>query len=366
MKNSFGSSITLTVFGESHGECIGAVLDGMPAGIKVDDGFIRHQLSRRRPSGAVSTSRVEADKYSIVSGVFGGFTTGTPICIIIPNTGSRSADYDLYSHVARPGHADFTAYCKYHGFQDFRGGGHFSGRITAAAVAAGAIVISALGQAGIRVGTHILRLGDVSDRPFCDISEDISRLSSMNFPVLDAAAAERMTDEVLLAKQDGDSIGGILQTAVTGLPAGVGEPMFDTFEGVLSHALFAVPGIKGVQFGSGFEGCTGRGSSFNDSFCISDGAVRTRTNNSGGINGGITNGMPVVFSCAVRPTPSISKKQETVDFVKKEETTVEITGRHDPAIIHRAAVVVDSITAIAAADLLAQRFGTDHLIGGGI
>ncbi len=365
MKNSFGNSIILTVFGESHGDCIGAVLDGMPSGIRIDDEYIRRMLSRRRPWGAVSTSRVEEDDYKIVSGVYGGYTTGTPMCIIIPNTNKKSGDYDLYSHVARPGHADYTAFCRYNGFQDHRGGGHFSGRITAAVVAACAVLMSALENINIYIGTHILRLGEICDRSFENIKDDIYRLSDMNFPVLDADAAYEMRDEVMRARQEGDSIGGILESAVIGLPAGVGEPMFDTFEGMLSHALFAVPAIKGVQFGSGFSGCVGRGSSFNDSFYMSDGTVRTKTNNSGGINGGITNGMPILFSCAVRPTPSIAMRQQTVDFVKKEDVSLEISGRHDPAVIHRAAVVVDCVSALVVSDLLVQRFGADHLVGGG-
>lgn len=363
MKNTFGNSISLTLFGESHGEAIGAVLDGLAPGIGVDMDLIRSQLDKRRPAGKISTARREADEFRIVSGVFEGKTTGTPLTIIIPNTAMHSKDYSATRSLARPGHADYTAYAKYHGFEDYRGGGHFSGRVTAALVAAGAILISTLKKKGIVIGSHILSCAGVSDADFGDIAEDISKLNDMDFAVLDSDKGTQMKAAIEAAAADGDSVGGVLETAVLGLPAGVGEPWFDTVEGVLSHALFSVPAIKGVQFGDAFDMVNGRGSQFNDSYYISDKEIKTTTNHNGGINGGITNGMPVVFRCAVKPTPSIFKAQATVDFMKGEDAVLELKGRHDPAIIHRARVVVDSVTALAVADLLATRFGTDWLGG---
>ena len=357
MKNTFGQSVAITLFGESHGEYIGAVLDGMEPGLTVDEAFIRHQLSLRRPQGKISTARVEADEFKIISGVFEGKTTGTPLCILIPNTNTRSKDYDR--NIPRPGHADYAAECKYHGYQDPRGGGHFSGRITAALVAAGAIAISALRQNGILVGTHISRISDICDRSFNSYESDIETLADLSFPVLDFQKADLMRACIEDAASEGDSVGGILETAVIGLPAGIGEPWFDTVEGVLSHALFSIPAIKGVEFGEGFGMADLRGSEANDALRIENGRVITATNHNGGINGGITNGMPLIFRCAVKPTPSIFQEQESVDLASGQNTTLTLQGRHDPAIIHRARVVVDSVVALVLCDLLALRFGTD-------
>ena len=357
MKNTFGQSVAITLFGESHGEYIGAVLDGMAPGLAVDEAFIRHQLSLRRPQGKISTARVEADEFKIISGVFEGKTTGTPLCILIPNTNTRSKDYDR--NIPRPGHADYTAECKYHGYQDPRGGGHFSGRITAALVAAGAIAISALRQNGILVGTHISRISDICDRSFNSYESDIETLADLSFPVLDFQKADLMRACIEDAASEGDSVGGILETAVIGLPAGIGEPWFDTVEGVLSHALFSIPAIKGVEFGEGFGMADLRGSEANDALRIENGRVITATNHNGGINGGITNGMPLIFRCAVKPTPSIFQEQDSVDLASGQNTTLTLQGRHDPAIIHRARVVVDSVVALVLCDLLALRFGTD-------
>ena len=362
MKNTFGQNVAVTLFGESHGEAIGAVLDGLAPGIPVDPEFIASQLALRRPSGKTGTQRREKDAFRILSGVFEGKTTGTPLCIVIPNEDADSGAYLETRALARPGHADFSAYCKYHGFEDFRGGGHFSGRLTAALAAVGAVAISALRGRGIYVGTHVARCAGVSDRQFEEINADVAALNAMKFAVLDQDAAKAMRECIERAAEDGDSVGGVLETAVTGLPAGVGEPWFDTLEGVLSHALFSIPAVKGVQFGAGFDMVDARGSEFNDDFSIRDGKIVTETNNNGGINGGISNGMPVTFRCAVKPTPSIFKKQKTVDFIRREDAEIEIRGRHDPAIVHRARVVVDSVTALALCDLLAGRFGTDWLL----
>ena len=361
MKNTFGTSIALTLFGESHGKAIGAVLDGMPAGIPVDPDFIAKQLDLRRPYGKISTGRVEADRFEIVSGVFEGRTTGTPLCILIPNEDTRSGDYTLLRSVARPGHADYTAFVKYHGYEDYRGGGHFSGRVTAALTAAGAIAIAALQSKGIRIGTHIARCAGICDRSFEELEKDLTQLNGKLFAVLDEKAETDMQEAIRKAAEEGDSVGGILETVVTGMPAGIGEPWFDTMEGCLAQGLFSIPGIKGVQFGAGFDGVDLCGSEFNDPFRMEGAKVRTESNNNGGINGGITNGMPLLFRCAVKPTPTVRKEQKTVDFRKGEDTTLSATGRHDPAIIHRARVVVDSMTAIVLCDLLTQRCGTDWL-----
>lgn len=360
MKNVLGSNFTVTLFGESHGSYIGAVLDGIAPGIKIDEDFIKSQLSLRRPSGKISTQRVEEDNFSIASGVFNGRTTGTPLCILIPNACQHSADYEKTATLARPGHADFTANVKYHGFQDFRGGGHFSGRVTAALVASGAIVISALAKKGIKIGTHIKSLAGIYDRDFSDYDEDILALSKTNFPVLDEKKAAEMKTYAEKIASEGDSVGGVLETCIKGVPAGIGEPWFETLDGKLSYALFSVPAVKGVEFGAGFDKVNGLGSEFNDSFRIEGGNVYTKTNNNGGINGGISNGMPILFRVAVKPTPSIYKEQETIDMSKNENATIQIKGRHDPAIIHRARVVVDSVAAFSIYDAMAGRFGTDY------
>ncbi len=363
MKNTFGNNVQITIFGESHGSFIGAIIDGLTPGMMVDEDFIGKQLSFRRPSEGISTSRVEQDMFQIVSGEFNGRATGTPLCILIPNTQQQSKDYSKLASIARPGHADYTAQCKYHGFQDYRGGGHFSGRITSALVAAGAVVIPALKRKGIFIGTHIQSCAGIKDSNFSsnefELNNQIAALCNMSFAVLDDSVEDRMRDAIIAAAKDGDSVGGVLETAVTGLPAGLGEPWFDSMESLLSHALFSIPAIKGVQFGSAFDMVDKRGSEYNDPFAIKDGKVVTLTNNNGGINGGITNGMPVILRCAVKPTASIFKKQETVNFITNENTELSLEGRHDPSIVHRARIVVDSVIALVLYDVLIGRFGTD-------
>lgn len=364
MKNTFGTNITLTLFGESHGEAIGAVLDGLPGGVRVDTDTIAELLSKRRPSSAIDTARREKDEFHIVSGVFDGKTTGTPLCILIPNEDKQSGDYRNLYGKARPSHADYAAFCKYHGFEDYRGGGHFSGRITAALVAAGGILLPMLEELGITVGTHIKSCASVKDRDFENIKKDIAHLNKSDFPVLDNQKMAEMTAEILRARSELDSVGGITETAVLGMPAGVGEPWFDSVEGLLSHALFSLGGVKGVEFGMGFEMAKSRGSLCNDEFRMDGKQVVTETNNNGGINGGITNGMPLIFRCAVKPTPSIARTQNTVDFLEKENVTLEILGRHDPAIVRRICPVIGSVTALVLCDLLATRYGTDIFLKG--
>ncbi len=364
MKNTFGTSVSVTLFGESHGEEIGAVLDGMAPGIPVDTAYIDACLAKRRPSDALSTARREPDHYRIVSGVKDGFTTGAPLAVLIPNTDTRSGDYAAMAGVARPNHADYAAYCKYHGYEDARGGGHFSGRLTAPLVALGAIARTALQRVGVELGAHISALADVLDKPFSlDPAEELRTLAAADFPVLDAEAAPRMRAAVLSAKEAGDSVGGIIECAVTGMPTGVGEPWFDAVECTLARSLFAIPAVRGVEFGAGFEIAKMRGSEANDAFRSEAGHVVAATNHSGGVQGGITNGMPVTFRVAVKPTPTIAREQETVNFMTGENTTLAARGRHDPAIVHRACAVVEAVTALTLCDMLAVRFGTDYLAG---
>lgn len=363
MKNTLGENFCVTIFGESHGPYIGVVLDGIAPGIDVNKDFINHQLDLRRPSGKISTKRVETDEFILASGVFNDKTTGTPLTILIPNSVQHSKDYEKTATLARPGHADYTANVKYHGFQDFRGGGHFSGRITAALVAAGGIIIPELEKKGIKIGTHIKSLGGIKDRNFEDYQKDIDFLGGTNFPALDADKSEQMKTLAEKIAAEGDSVGGVLESVILGMPAGVGEPWFGTLESELSYALFSIPAIKGVQFGDGFDMVDSFGSEFNDSLQIiqdnGKSKVITKTNHNGGINGGISNGMPILFRCAVKPTPSIYKTQDTIDMSKNENAKLNIQGRHDPAIIHRARIVVDSVASFVIYDALAGRFGTD-------
>ena len=366
MKNTFGNSVSITLLGESHGAELGAVLDGLAPGILIDQAFIAHQLDLRRPSGRISTARQETDPFRIVSGVFQGKTTGTPLTILIPNASQYSKDYAATRALARPGHADYTAFAKYHGFEDYRGGGHFSGRVTAPLVAAGAICLQALQAHGVFVGTHIAQCGSVRDDAFATdadtLKQQILDLDQRVFATICDTAATQMKEEIEAASAAHDSVGGILETAVVGMPAGVGEPWFDSLESMLSHGLFSIPAVKGVEFGAGFDLACSTGSRFNDAFRMADGGrVITETNNNGGINGGISNGMPLQFRCAVKPTPSIFQPQETVDFLAGKNATLQIQGRHDPAIIHRARVVVDSVVALVLCDALALRYGTDWL-----
>ena len=363
MKNTFGTSVSVTLFGESHGPMIGAVLDGMAPGIPVDGEQIAAQMKKRHSLASLSTPRTEEDEVRIVSGVYQGKTTGTPITFLIENRAALPDDYLHIRNVARPGHADYTAFTKYHGYSDPNGGGHFSGRLTAALVAAGTVALSALSRCAIRVGTHIASCAGIADRPFSQYEKDFAELEKKPFAALDDECAAKMQSAILSATADNDSVGGVLETAIVGLPAGVGEPWFDSLEGVLSHAIFSIPAVKGVEFGDGFALASMRGSEANDAFCLKKGAVATVTNRCGGILGGISDGMPIVFRTAIKPTPSIGKEQSTVDFVKLREGSLSLDGRFDPAIVHRAAVVADSVTALVLCDQLALRYGTDYLRG---
>lgn len=361
MKNTFGNNLTVTLFGESHGVAIGAVVDGIAPGIAVDCENIKNMLALRKGLAEISTPRREEDEFEILSGVFEGKTTGTPLCIVIKNNDTRSKDYTKQKDLLRPSHADFTANAKYHGFEDYRGGGHFSGRITAPLVAVAGILIPALQKKGIFIGSHISKCGGVEDSNFNDLKADILSLANKEFAVLDDQKGEKMIAAIKQARAEGDSLGGVVETAVIGILKGVGEPWFDNMESVLSHALFSIPAVKGVEFGAGFAIADMKGSLANDSFVNCEGEIVTKTNNSGGINGGITNGMPIIFRTAFRPTPTISKPQDTVNIATNENAVLEAKGRHDPCIVHRAKVVVDAVTAITVADMLITRFGTDWL-----
>lgn len=365
MSNTFGNMLQMTVFGESHGPAIGAVLDGLPGGVKIDKEYISNMMQHRKAVGKISTARQEADEVQFLSGVKDGFSEGSPIALLINNTNIRPKDYQKTKDLARPGHADYAAHVKYHGYEDPSGGGHFSGRLTAPITACGAIARAMLETKGIYIGTHIQKLHGIEDRSFAsDVKKDIQQLKDTMFPVLDAQAAEKMKAEIENARMQSDSVGGVLDTVIYGIPAGVGEPMFDSFESRLSKAVFSIGAVKGIAFGEGFGFADMYGSQANDAFMCEDGKIKTATNHNGGINGGIANGMPICFQTVIKPTPSIAKPQHTLDLSTGEEAVIEIVGRHDPAVIHRAAIVIDAMSAFVCVDLLMERYGREWFAGG--
>ena len=340
-----------TLFGESHGEAIGVVLEHLPAGLVLDWDFIRQEMDRRRARArGLTTSRIEADQVRVLSGVFEGRTTGTPLAAVIENGNTRSGDYAAARYLARPSHGDYTGFVKYHGFADYRGGGHFSGRLTAPLVFAGALAKLVLREKGILVGGHILQVGPVRDEPFDPVEIPPALLEALrlkDFCTISDEAGQRMQQVIREAGQQLDSVGGMVECAVTGLPAGIGREDADSMEGQIARQLFAVPAVKGVEFGLGFGFAGALGHEANDEFYAENGRIKTRTNHSGGINGGITNGMPVVFRAAMRPTPSIARPQHTVDLKTMENAVLEIRGRHDPCILPRAVPVIESAAALA-------------------
>ena len=343
-----------SIFGESHGPAIGVVLEGVPAGLELDLDAIRLDLSRRAPGkNALSTARREADEPHILSGVFEGKTTGAPLCAVIENTDTRSKDYSRTKDLARPGHADYPAHVRYGGCNDYRGGGHFSGRLTAPLVFAGGVAKQLLARRGVTVGAHISAVYGVSDDSLEDW-ESLRACASKDFPVLNDAAGEEMQAAILEAKNEQDSVGGSIECGVFGLPAGLGSPDFGlNAEGIFSQYLFAVPAVKAVAFGAGTAFALMRGSEANDPLYMDDdGTVRAEQNCAGGINGGITNGMPLVFEVTMRPTPSIARQQFTVDMAKGENAVLELRGRHDPCVVHRAVPVIEAAAALAACELL--------------
>ena len=356
MASYLGEHIHVSVFGQSHSPAIGVVVDGLPAGERVDMEELGRFLKRRAPGqNATSTPRKEADLPQFLSGLVDDVTCGAPLAALIENTNTRSQDYAQLRDKPRPGHADFTAQVKYGGFQDVAGGGHFSGRLTAPLCIAGGICLQMLKRRGIEVAAHIASIAGEADRPFDPMGESVETLDALKrapFPVLDEKAGERMRKAILQAKEEGDSVGGIVECLVTGIPAGLGEPMFGGMENRLAAALFGIPAVKGVEFGAGFGVAKMRGSENNDPFTVKDGKVVTQTNHAGGILGGITNGMPLVFRLAVKPTPSIAKQQQTVSLSKKQVEELVVTGRHDPCIVPRAVPVVEAVTALVLTDLL--------------
>lgn len=356
MSSTYGEKIKISVFGESHGNGIGVVIDGLSAGAEIDMDGVLAQMKRRAPGrDKTATPRKESDLPEVLSGMLGSTLTGAPLCAVIRNTNTKSGDYSNLLECPRPGHSDYTAYVKYGGANDIRGGGHFSGRITAPLVFAGSICRQLLEKRGIKIAAHIKSIGGVNDRAFdpTEISDElIGRLNSSSFALIDEDREEAMRAEVESARKSLDSIGGTIECAVTGLTPGIGEPMFDGVEGVIAKAVFGVPAVKGIEFGKGFELAKMRGSQSNDPFVYMDGRVVTETNNCGGILGGITNGMPVIFTAAIKPTPSIAQKQRTVNLETGENTELEIRGRHDPCIVPRAVPVIEAVTAIALINLI--------------
>ena len=346
-----------SIFGESHGSAIGVVLEQVPPGLVLDREAISKEMERRAPGKSpLSTARKEADVPEILSGVFDGKTTGTPLCAIIHNSDHHSKDYAKTRFLARPSHGDYTGFVRYQGCNDYRGGGHFSGRLTAPLVFAGAVAKQLLAQRGITVGAHISQIGTVKVKSFADTQLTptlFQTLSEKAFPTVDDQAGAAMQAEILQAREELDSIGGAIQCAVLGLPVGVGSPDLGcNVEGVLAQHLFAVPAVKGISFGAGFAFASMRGSAANDPFYMDGGQVKTRTNHSGGVNGGISNGMPVLFQVAIRPTPSIGQEQNTINFSTMEDAKLTIQGRHDPCIVHRAVPVIEAAAALAICELL--------------
>jgi len=342
MSDVWGENIKISIFGESHGVAIGVVIDGLPAGVTLDLEFLRAEMRRRAPGFCeFSTPRKETDEVEILSGVYNGITTGSALCGIIRNTNTRSQDYK--PHLLRPGHADFTAFIKYGGFADPRGGGHFSGRLTAPLVFAGAIAKQILRERNIDINARIVRIGQACIE------------SNAEFTANSCELHDSFKEEILRAKASGDSVGGAIECVINGIPAGVGAPIFSSVESKISAMMFSVPAVKAVEFGAGVAFAEMRGSNANDEFYVENGEVRTKTNNNGGVNGGISNGMPIVFRATFKPTPSISMSQNTVDIEKMKNTTVEIEGRHDPCIVPRAVVVVEAAAALCILDLMGVR-----------
>ena len=356
MSGSWGNNIKYSIYGESHGSGIGILIDGLPAGLELDLEEIHVEMNRRRPGkNATSTSRNEGDNFDILSGYFNNKITGSPLCILIKNSNTISGDYAEVKNVMRPGHADFTGFVKYNGFNDYRGGGHFSGRITAPLVFAGAIAKQILKEKNIFITAHISSVGNIKDDDFSPLEikqEDIGLLKSMEIPTLRKGAAEEMTDEILKCRNDKDSVGGSVECAIVNLPVGLGNPFFDSVESVLAHLLFSIPAVKGVEFGTGFDLAAMKGSGANDEYYYDGDLVKTYTNNNGGILGGITNGMPVIFKTAIKPTASIAKSQRTINVSTKKSATLEVKGRHDPCIVPRAVPVIEAVAAMAILELL--------------
>lgn len=352
MNSVYVGNITITIFGESHGEAIGAVIDGLPPGLKLDLDSINKEMDRRKPgSSKLTTMRRESDQVSIVSGLFEGYTTGAPLCGLIYTEDKKSKDYSELKVKMRPGHSDYPGNVHYRGFNDYRGGGHFSGRLTAPLVFAGAVAKEYLKQEGVVIGSHLKKIYNVEDKDFGSFgSEELIRLSEMSIPVIDPEVGAKMEAVILEAKHDEDSVGGVIECMALGVRVGIGSPLFNSLESRISSLMFSVPGVKGISFGRGFGFVDLKGSEANDPYYMAGEEVKVRSNNNGGIIGGISVGAPIVFKVAMKPTPSISKKQETINLETKTNTELEITGRHDPCIAIRGVPVVEAALAIALFD----------------
>lgn len=350
MSGIWGSKIKLSIFGESHGNAIGITIDGLPSGFNIDMDKIIIEMKRRAPGkSSLSTLRKEEDIPEILSGYFEGKTTGTPLCAIIKNSNTKSKDYSKLKNVIRPGHADYSGTVKYNGFNDYRGGGHFSGRITAPLVFAGAICKQILETKGIRISAHINSIGEIKDYSFLESNMSDELLNSFKekeLPLINTELEEKMREEILNARNSKDSIGGTIECAILGVKPGIGNPFFDSVESILSHLIFSVPSVKGIEFGKGFNISKMKGSEANDEYYLDDKHIKTKSNNNGGVLGGITNGMPIIFNVAIKPTASIFKEQNTVNISTMEETTLTIEGRHDPCIVQRALPVIEAVAAI--------------------
>ena len=357
MSSMIGKKIKVSVFGESHGKAIGVVIDSFPPGFEIDLDKVNFEMARRAPGKTkMSTPRQEKDQYEIVSGFFEGKTTGTPLCSIIRNSDTKSGDYSLLKDIVRPGHADLTGKLRYKGFNDYRGGGHFSGRLTAPIVFAGAVAKQILEEKGIYIASHISKLSNIKDKDFDAVNvkyDDIKDLKNMRLPVLDKSVEKDMEDEILKMRENLDSVGGVIEAVVLNMPGGIGSPIFDSVESIIASGMFSIPAVKGVEFGKGFDIANIKGSEANDEYYLENGEIKTYTNNNGGILGGITSGAPITFKVAIKPTPSISQKQKSVNVSTMENSDLEIVGRHDPCILPRAAVVVEAVTALCILDLLA-------------
>lgn len=372
MSSNFGTNIKISIFGQSHSEGIGVVIDGLPPGKAIDLERVKGFMARRAPgNNAYSTPRKERDQVRILSGLYKERTCGAPLCGVIENTNTRSKDYEILHEIPRPGHADYTAWVKYKDAHDYRGGGHFSGRLTAPLCFAGAVAMQFLEEYGITVGAHILSIAGIRDERFDGVSisrEILERIQAKEFPVMDEERGSAMRDAIAEAKLAEDSVGGIVECAVVGLPAGVGEPMFDGLENRLAAALFAIPAVKGVEFGAGFQAAEMRGSEHNDAFLMAESGaepkdengnpnprfLKTATNRHGGILGGISSGMPVILRVAFKPTPSIGSLQQSVSLLKKKEQTLRVEGRHDPCIVPRAVPCVEAAVAVQLLDLMSM------------
>ncbi|MBN2239362.1 MAG: chorismate synthase [Dehalococcoidales bacterium] len=354
MANSFGKMFTVTSFGESHGSCVGILIDGCPAGLPISVEEIQKEVDRRKPASGISTTRVEPEEVEILSGISDGYTTGAPICMLVWNKDADSSAYEKLRMSPRPGHSDYAAWMKYGGFNDYRGGGRSSGRITAGFVMAGAIAKKLLSLRGIEILAHTVEIGGIvtGETSYDDIRNTVEQNP---LRCADADAVPEMMKVIEEAQAEGDSVGGIIEGIALNIPPGLGEPVFDTLEGELAKAIFAIPAVKGVEFGAGFSAADMKGSENNDPFSMENGQVVTTSNNAGGILGGISNGMPIVLSAVIKPTPSISKTQETVDLETMSNTTIEITGRHDACIVPRAVPVIEAMMAITLCDFAVRK-----------